>query len=242
MPPPIFFYTLTIVLPILAVALTLWTGGWLRWLYIGGVRLLLGAFMLSAGLYKLSDNQIPWLMGPPINHDLLARYGLLLFAQFIGVAQLIIGLLLLTGRFALLGALMLVPMWAGIIMFTWSQDWQGYEDWRGTPTLIIGFLILTLGLLLHDYQRLKFIFYPPTQTALIRKHPLRTGSLGLEALWWLGATIFIGGSLLHPVSLRVMAATMLAGLLLLLGTGLLLWRRRRAATRSATRAGAPPQT
>ncbi|WBO84864.1 DoxX family membrane protein [Hymenobacter yonginensis] len=228
MPAPEFFYILTVVLPILAVALTLWTGGWLRRVYLISVRLLLGAFMLSAGLYKLSDNQIPWLMGPPMNHTLLAKYGLQLFAQFIGVAQLIIGLLLLTGRFALLGALMLVPIWAGIIMFTWSQDWQGVEDWRGTPSLVCGFLILTLGLLLHDYHRLKYVLYPPAQPETIRAVPLRTGPRSLEALWWLGVAIFMGGSLLYPVSLRVMVGTMLAGLLLLLAAGgLLLWRRRR---------------
>ena len=234
MPAPEFFYTLTVVLPILAVALTLWTGGWLRRIYLISVRLLLGAFMLSAGLYKLSDNQIPWLMGPPMNHALLAKYGLQLFAQFIGVAQLIIGLLLLTGRFALLGALMLVPIWAGIIMFTWSQDWQGVEDWRGTPSLVCGFLILTLGLLLHDYHRLKYVLYPPAQPETIRAVPLRTGLPGLEALWWLGAAVFMGGSLLYPVSLRVMVGTMLAGLLLLLvAGGLLLWRRRTAAAPGA---------
>lgn len=83
-----------------------------------GARLLLGALMLGGGLYKLSDNQLPGLMGPPMNHAFLAEHGLELFAQFVGVAQLLIGLLLLTGRFALLGALMLVPMWTGIIMLT----------------------------------------------------------------------------------------------------------------------------
>ena len=39
-------------------------------------------------------------MGPPLNHELLAKYSLEGFAQFIGVAQLIIGLLLLTGMWA----------------------------------------------------------------------------------------------------------------------------------------------
>lgn len=236
MPLLAFFYGLTVALPILAVAISLRAGGWLRQLYLVGVRLLLGALMLGGGLYKLSDNHIPGLMGPPMDHALLTKHGLLLFAQFIGVAQLLIGLLLLTGRFALLGALLLVPMWVGIVMLTWSQHWQG------TPWLTTGFLILTLGLLLHDYQRLKFIFYPPAQPALVHEQRLHTGPLRLEMLWWLGAATFMGGSLLYSVSLRVMVAVMLAGLLLLLlSAGLLLWRRRRTAPLDATAAGAQPQ-
>jgi hypothetical protein len=224
MPTPELFYTLTVVLPILAVALTLWTGGWLRRVYLISTRLLLGAFMLGGGLYKLSDNHLPGLMGPPMDHAFLAKHSLEIFARFIGVAQLLIGLLLLTGRFALLGALMLVPMWVGIVMLTWSQHWTG------TPYLTLGFLILTLGLLLHDYHRLKYVLYPPAQPETIRAVSLRTGPRGLEALWWLGVAVFMGGSLLYPVSLRVMVGTMLAGLLLLLAAGgLLLWRRRRTA-------------
>ncbi|AII51232.1 hypothetical protein N008_04455 [Hymenobacter sp. APR13] len=215
---------MTIVLPLLATAVAFWAGGWWRRLYVGGARLLLGALMLGGGLYKLSDNHLPGLMGPPMDHAFLAKHSLEIFARFIGVAQLLIGLLLLTGRFALLGALMLVPMWVGIVMLTWSQHWTG------TPYLTLGFLILTLGLLLHDYHRLKYVLYPPAQPETIRVVPLRTGPRSLEALWWLGVAVFMGGSLLYPVSLRMMVGTMLAGLLLLLAAGgLLLWRRRTAA-------------
>ncbi|WP_081910610.1 DoxX family membrane protein [Hymenobacter sp. APR13] len=224
MPPVTLLYALTIVLPLLATAVAFWAGGWWRRLYVGGARLLLGALMLGGGLYKLSDNHLPGLMGPPMDHAFLAKHSLEIFARFIGVAQLLIGLLLLTGRFALLGALMLVPMWVGIVMLTWSQHWTG------TPYLTLGFLILTLGLLLHDYHRLKYVLYPPAQPETIRVVPLRTGPRSLEALWWLGVAVFMGGSLLYPVSLRMMVGTMLAGLLLLLAAGgLLLWRRRTAA-------------
>jgi|GEM_PF-771977 len=239
MPPPALLYSLVIALPILATAVALWAGGWLRRLYVVGCRLLLGAFMLGGGLYKLSDNHLHGLMGPPMDHAFLAKNGLEIFAQFVGLAQLIIGLLLLTGRFALLGAVMLVPMWLGIVVLTWSQHWTG------TPYLTSGFLVLTLGLLLHDYQRLKFLIYPAARPDVLRAQPLHTGPLGAEMLWWLGVAVVIGGSLLYRVSLGVMEGVMLAGLALILLAGGWLWRAKKAATGivdEATHAGAPPQT
>ncbi|MDB5235946.1 MAG: DoxX family rane protein [Hymenobacter sp.] len=209
-PAPALLYSLMIVLPIVATAVAFWAGGWLRRLYVLGARLLLGALMLGGGLYKLSDNHIPGLMGPPMNHAFLAKYGLEIFGQFIGVAQLLIGLLLLSGRFALLGAVLLVPMWLNIIFLTWSQHWTG------TPFLVTGFLVLTLGLLLHDFPRLKWLFYPPADAPALRAQRLETAPLRVELLWWLGAGVVMAGSLLYPVSLRAMTGTMLAGAALLL--------------------------
>lgn len=217
--PTAILYALVILLPIVATAVALPAGGWLRRLYVVGARLLLGALMLGGGLYKLSENHIPGLMGPPVNHAFLAKYGLVIFGQFIGVAQLIIGLLLLTGRFALLGAVLLVPMWLNIIFLTWSQHWVG------TPYLVTGFLVLTLGLLLHDYPRLKWLLYPPADAAALRQLPLRTAGAGTEILWWLGVGVVIGGSLLYPVSFALMLGTMGAGCLVLLAAGWRAWRR-----------------
>ncbi|MBC6612709.1 DoxX family membrane protein [Hymenobacter sp. BT507] len=215
------FYACCILLPLAATAVALGVGGWLRRLYVVGTRLLLGAFMLGGGLYKLSDNHIPGLMGPPMDHAFLAQHSLEIFAQFIGVAQLLIGILLLTGRFALLGALMLVPMWLNIIFLTWSQHWVG------TPYLVTGFLVLTLGLLLHDYPRLKFLLYPPAHPAALHQLPLRTGPAGAEVLWGLGVAVVVGGSLLYPVSIGLMLGVMGVGLLLVLGAGGWLWRHRK---------------
>ncbi|QNE38233.1 DoxX family membrane protein [Hymenobacter sp. NBH84] len=224
-----FFYALCILLPLAATAVALGVGGWLRRLYVVGARLLLGAFMLGGGLYKLSDNHIPGLMGPPMNHAFLAEHSLEIFAQFIGVAQLLIGVLLLTGRFALLGAVMLVPMWLNIIFLTWSQHWVG------TPYLVTGFLVLTLGLLLHDFPRLKFLLYPPANPAALHQAPLQTGSMGAEVLWWLGVAVMVGGSLLYPVSFRLMLGTMGVGLVVVLGASGWMWRNRKAGATAGKR-------
>ena len=216
---PTLGYALAILLPVLATAVAFRLSGWWWRAYVLGARLLLGVLMLGGGLYKLSDNHLRGIMGPPVDHVFLAKYGLELFAQFIGVAQLLTGLLLLTHRFALLGAIMLVPMWLNIIFLTWSQHWTG------TPFLVAGFLVLNLGLLLHDYQRLKLLLYPPAQPAALQALPLQTGPVPTEALWWLGVAVLVAGSLLYPVSFLLMKATMLSGLLLLAGAG---WRLRKA--------------
>ncbi|OGX86663.1 hypothetical protein BEN47_12685 [Hymenobacter lapidarius] len=210
-PSPNLFYGLCIALPAVATAVALVVGGRLRRLYVVGCRLLLGALMLGGGLYKLSDNHLPGLMGPPMDHAFLAKNGLEIFGQFIGMAQLLIGLLLLSGRFALFGAVLLVPMWLNIIFLTWSQHWAG------TPFLTTGFLVLTIGLLLHDYPRLKWLLYPPADPAALLAQRLATAPLPVELLWWLGAAVVIGGGLLYSISLRAMTSTMLLGAALLLG-------------------------
>lgn len=214
------FYSLCIFLPLLATAVALRLGGWWRRLYVLGARLLLGALMLGGGLYKLSENHIPGLMGPPVNHAWLAKQGLVLFAQFIGVAQLLIGVLLLTRRFALLGAVLLVPMWLNIIFLTWSQNWVG------TPWLTSGFLVLTIGLLLHDFDRLRWVLYPPQDEQALRAVPWLTAGAGPETLWWLGIGIILVGSLLYFISLQVMLTTMAAGAGLLLAMLVWEWRQR----------------
>ncbi|MFD2787069.1 DoxX family membrane protein [Hymenobacter rubripertinctus] len=230
------FYLATIVVPALATAVALRCGGWQRRLYVGGSRLLLGALMLGGGLYKLSGNHLPGLMGPPMNPAFLAQHQLEIFARFIGAAQLLIGLLLLTGRFALLGAVLLVPMWLNIIFLTWSQHWPG------TPYLVTGFLVLTTGLLLHDFPRLKFIFYPPQHPDALCALPLRTAGPGSETLGWLALGTVVGGALLYPVSPTAMLGMMgLGGALLLLTTGWS-WRRGRPGPAATpTSAGARPR-
>lgn len=215
--PPVVVYALLLLLPLLATILALRLGGWWRRAYVLGCRLLLGAFMLGGGLYKLSDNHLPGLMGPPMNHAFLTEHGLVLYAQFIGVAQLLIGFLLLTGRFALLGAVLLVPMWLNIIFLTWSLNWTG------TPWLTTGFLILTLGLLLHDFQRLKFVLYPPRQMAPLPAW--HTAGPGPEALWWLGLGVVLTGSLLYAWSLTMMLSIMALGTALVLGASIWSWQR-----------------
>lgn len=114
-----------------------------------GIRVFLGLIFFSAGLGKLTHGLTPGLIGPIWLEERLAQYGLSLWAQFVAWSQLLIGALLLSQRFALLGAVMLVPMLVNILVVTISLQW------RGTPYVNAVLLAMNLFLLWVDRERLK---------------------------------------------------------------------------------------
>lgn len=112
-------------------------------------RVFLGLIFFSSGLGKLTHGLTPGLIGPVWLEERLAQYGLGLFAQFVAWSQVTIGALLLSQRFATLGAVMLVPMIANILVITISLQW------RGTPYVNAVLLAMNLFLLWADRERLK---------------------------------------------------------------------------------------
>lgn len=114
---------------------------------IYGIRWFLGILFVVSGLAKLIP-RFPNTMGPVNLEALLEPHGLAPYGRFIAVSEVGTGLLLLTRRFATVGALGLVPILANIIVITASLQW------RGTPYLVSGFLLLALSLLAYDYPKL----------------------------------------------------------------------------------------
>lgn len=112
------------------------------------LRLFLGLIFFTAGMAKLTHNHFPGIIGPVWLEEELGKYGLGLYARFIALSQLGIGWLLLSGRFATLGAVMLVPMLANILVVTISLEW------RGTPYVNAVLLSMNLLLLWLDRERL----------------------------------------------------------------------------------------
>jgi uncharacterized membrane protein YphA (DoxX/SURF4 family) len=119
-------------------------------LAIYGLRFFLGFIFVFSGLAKLIPG-FPNTIGPPWLESRLEPYGLGLFARFVALAELAVGLLLLTRRFATLGALMLFPMLTGILVVTISLKW------RGTPYVNTVFLLMNAALLAYDYPKLRWI-------------------------------------------------------------------------------------
>ncbi|MEM6378084.1 MAG: hypothetical protein AAF705_07720, partial [Bacteroidota bacterium] len=89
------------------------------------VRLVLGYIFLSSGLCKLTHGAFGQLIGPPLLIDQLKEYGLELFGYIIASSQVVVGALVLTQRFSLLGLIALVPINLGILGVTLSQGWTG---------------------------------------------------------------------------------------------------------------------
>lgn len=148
---------------------------------IYGIRWFLGILFVISGLAKLIPH-FPNTMGPTNLEFTLEAHGLALFARFIAVSEVGTGLLLLTRCFATLGALLLVPMLASIIVITTSLKWQG------TPYLVTGFLVLALILLAYDYPKL---------AVLIGERPAGTnvpaGTFVRPAAWATGLGIVLLG-------------------------------------------------
>jgi hypothetical protein len=78
---------------------------------------------------------------------------------FVGLAQVLAGLLLLVPATATLGALLYLPIIANIFVITWSMQFRG--TW-----VITGLMLLAnLYLLCWDWPRLRGIFLPPAASA-----------------------------------------------------------------------------
>lgn len=149
------------------------------------ISVFLGFTFWSAGMVKLFAGHlfIGWI-GPPALVEQLSEYNLGLYAEFIALSQITIGFMLMTTRFKLLGAIMLIPMIANILMVTISQQW------RGTPYVLAVLLVLTFVLL----WRYREFFRPILNESLPEKsqktpsskssvgHLVWTAGLGLQFL------------------------------------------------------------
>jgi uncharacterized membrane protein YphA (DoxX/SURF4 family) len=172
---------------------------------LSGIRIFLGVLFLTAGIAKQVPG-FPQLMGPPWLIEALAKYDLALFARFIAYSQILIGWLLLTKRFATIGAVMLLPMLLNILMVTISQHWTG------TPYVVSVFLALNVWLLAADYHKLKFLL--TEETGSLKPIPIVRISLTSDKLI-LAALMFLFAGPAFGETNKALA-------LILIGTGFFL--------------------
>ncbi|MDQ2771204.1 MAG: hypothetical protein M3Y54_11970 [Bacteroidota bacterium] len=146
-------------------------------------RYLVGGAFVFASLIKIKGHRFTQMDGTVAGHnpghffEMMYQSGL--YWQFIGVAQCVAGLLLLTQRFGLLGALAYVPIMANIFVITISYDFGG--------TSVITGLMLLAGLLLlaWDWNRLRVVLNQPTVSET-------TSPLFESRLWEVvGAVLFV---------------------------------------------------
>ncbi|EMR00921.1 hypothetical protein [Cesiribacter andamanensis] len=155
---------------------------------ISGTRWFLGMTFFTAGMSKLMPF-IGWI-GPTWLIERLEEYQLGMYARFIAISQVLIGLLLLTRRFATLGAVMLVPMLLNIFMITVSQNWAG------TPYIIAVLLLMNAALLADEYPRLRLLLGDDPRQ-LPTGIPLRRQP-GLDGAWGASFAVFMLGVVLVP--------------------------------------------
>jgi len=135
-------------------------------------RYLIGGAFVFASLIKIKGQrftQIPDDGGHSVGHFFEMMYQSGLYWQFLGWAQLVAGLLLLTQRFAMLGAVLFVGIIANIFVITLSYDFAY------TPVITGLMLLATVLLLLWDWNRLRVLLNLPVvaeQTSPLYESPL----------------------------------------------------------------------
>jgi hypothetical protein len=172
----------------------------LKTLIIQGISVFLGFTFWGSGMAKLFfEHKFFGWMGPVWLIDELSNYGLGFYGAFIAYSQVIIGYLLVTTRYKLLGSIMMLPLLANILMVTISLQW------RGTP-YVIGFFLMLNAILLWQYRD----FFRPLidegkSSAEINRRTPKTWPGHLVWLTGLGLQILaIGVSYYHwPLSLGI---------------------------------------
>jgi hypothetical protein len=147
------------------------------WLQIAVIytRYLIGGAFVFASLVKIKGLRFTRLSGElaPLHsaeHFFETLYQSGLYWQFLGIGQLVAGLLLMTQRYALVGALLFLPIITNIYVITISYDF-GYTNF------ITGLMLLaTVGLLVWDWNILRALIYQPVL-------PLPTSTFYERKLW-----------------------------------------------------------
>ena len=156
-----------------------------RWvnLLVVNLRIIIGFAFVPAGLKKALGQPFTDPTNVGVFHEFLHAFlATGPFYRFVGVVQLVAAVLLMTQRFAALGAAIMFPLLVAITALCWST--------AGVPTIITATLMLlgVTGLLLWDLQKWRAIALGDRGAVDIRVEPTAaTVDLGL---WqWCGTAI-----------------------------------------------------
>lgn len=184
-----------------------------KFIMIQGIAIFLGFTFWGAGMAKLfAEHKFIGWIGPPWLIEEMAKYNLALYATFIAYSQIIIGFLLLTTRYKLLGSIMMIPMIVNILTVTISLKWQG------TPLVLAFLLLLNLILLWHYRDFFRPLIDERINTPEVKSRKPKTLSghlvwlagLGLQILavpvsfwnWYAACAIVFAGLILAFLSFK----------------------------------------
>ena len=160
--------------------------GW--WHLVVVLRIVLGFAFVPSGLKKLLDEPFSDPVNVGIFHEFLhAFHGTGLLYRFVGVAQLVAALLLMTQYFGALGAMIFLPICAGILVLCWGTG--------AIPTAIVvsAMTVAVVFLLLWDFPRwsglLRAAGAPTPDAPPLGMGPPQGIQLGIWSLC--GASIFL---------------------------------------------------
>lgn len=118
------------------------------------LRYLIGFAFVFASVVKIKGERFTTLpTDTPVGYFFEAMYQSGFYWKFLGWSQLIAGILLMTQRFASIGAMVFFPIILNITLITHSVNFG-----TGTPTVTTLMLLGTLYLLLWDYRKWIILF------------------------------------------------------------------------------------
>jgi hypothetical protein len=130
-------------------------------------RILLAAGFIPTGLVKLLGERFTLMpAATPIGGFFEAMYQTGLYWQFLGLSQIVAGLLLLVPPLAHLGAAMFLPIMANIFVVTVALDFTG------TPVVAGLMLLAVLYLCLWDFHRFRPLLTESSLDVDVARHRL----------------------------------------------------------------------
>ena len=195
-------------------------------LAVVGTRILLGFIFFNAGMGKLTEGHyFPLTIFPMSLSKILEPYGLGLWGEFVAWSQVFIGFLLMSQRFATVGAVMSLPLITNIFVVTVSLGFVG-------TTYLNGLLIvLNLFLLAADYHKLKFLFLEDTTE--FQHIRLRRAFWQIDLAWFAGLALCLAAGAFHATNRAATFALSFAGIAVFLAGGVLQFFLRRRLNRRA---------
>ena len=120
------------------------------------LRYLIGFAFVFASIVKIKGERFTTLpTDTPVGYFFEAMYQSGFYWQFLGWSQFIAGALLMTQRFATLGAMMFFPIILNVTLITHSVNFG-----TGTPTITTLMLLGITFLLVWDYRKWTILFLP----------------------------------------------------------------------------------
>lgn len=168
-------------------------------IFVVCLRYLIGGAFVFSSVVKIEGGRFTNLNGinEPINspwHLFETLYPSGLYWKFLGISQMCAGMLLMTHRFATLGAVIFLPISLNICVITFSYYFSG------TPVITTLIVIANLFLLLWDYKKLLFLVQPEGQTNF--SYQSKVNKLLHDNIWEQTGIILFAISVIYPIFSR----------------------------------------
>lgn len=155
------------------------------------LRFLIGGAFLFASIPKVMGERFTQIStDDPVGAFFECIYSLTIYWSFLGWSQIVAGLLLLTQRFALLGAMIFFGIILNIFFITLSLEM------RGTPVVTFLMLLATTWLLFWDFDKWKYIFLPSTATVHTATTTAQNATIHTQLFGGLGLLLLATGLVL----------------------------------------------